>query len=140
MKNERIKTFSKQVWNLMTDDEQGHFYYDVGMTNFVELTSKLLHLEPPTGTALYAVLDELTKEPISLDYIRDQIFGKAQELDDKNLSGLGCLLDEYIVHQDQKFNQITRQILEAVMTYEDNYDLYYDLYFERVKTILKEQK
>lgn len=136
MNDERIKTFSKQVWNLMTDDEQGNFYYDVGMTNFVELTSKLLHLEPPTGTAYNAVLDELTKQPISLDYIRDQIFDKAHELDDKNLSGLVCLLDEYIVHQDQKLNQITRQILEAVMTYEDNYDLYFD----RVKTILKEQK
>lgn len=136
MNNERIKTFSKQVWDLMTDDEKEHFYYDAGMTNFVGLTSKLLHLEPPTSTALYAVLDELTKEPISLDYIRDQIFDKAHELDDKDLSSLGGLLDEHIVHQDQKFNQITRQILEAVMTYEDDYDLY----FERVKTILKEQK
>lgn len=59
MNDERIKTFSTQVWNLMSPKEQGNFYHDVGMTDFVELTSKLLHLEPPTEEALDAVLDEL---------------------------------------------------------------------------------
>ena len=61
MNDERIKTFSKQVWNLMKDNEKDHFYYDVGMANFVRLTSKLLHLEPPTNEVLDAVLDELFK-------------------------------------------------------------------------------
>ncbi len=97
---ERIKKFSTQVWNLMTQEEQDHFYHDVGMTDFVELTSKLLHLEPPTGEALYDVLYELhrpsTEDYLNLDYIRDQIFNKAAELDDEDLSGLGCMLDEYI--------------------------------------------
>lgn len=61
MNDERIKTFSKQVWNLMSPKEQGNFYYDIGMTDFVGLTSKLLHLEPPTEEALDAVLDELSQ-------------------------------------------------------------------------------